>query len=665
MTKKKTTNKAIKSILIANRGEIASRVIRTCKEMGIRSIAVYSEADRNALFVKEADESIFIGESAPSASYLDTNKIINAAKKSNADAIHPGYGFLSENAEFAKQCANEDIIFIGPNPAAVASMGSKMEAKKIMEKSKVPIVPGYHGKSQQEADLVKAAEKIGYPLLLKATAGGGGKGMRIVHDGKKLKEGIAAAKREAQNAFSNDELIMEKYVSSGRHIEFQIFGDQHGNVIHLLERECTIQRRYQKVIEESPSPIMTKTLRKKMGDAAVKAAKALNYDNAGTVEFIYDDDSGDFYFLEVNTRLQVEHPVTEMITGLDLVKMQIESAEGKELSLQQSDIQSNGYAVECRLYAEDPDNDFTPVTGKVLEFSVPQNNDLRVESAIESNSEISVFYDPMIAKLIQWGNTRSAAHRSMAYVLNNTVCLGTKTNQQFLSNLFDTGDFNDGKYDTHFIEKNESTLLNLKKSTEQHNIALIACTLFNWQKRESARKLLKTIPSGWRNNFNDYQKRNFKIDDEAIEVNYRYTNNVFEIKINDTTHQALITSYTSRSINIEIDGRNYKFNIAKNENDCFVHNAISGPMQLTEVERFPLKTQEGESGGYVTPMPSQIIKVMVKQGTEVKKGDALVVISSMKMENTLEANEAGVVEEIYVEEGENVPAKTLLIKIKS
>ncbi len=665
MTKTKTKNKTIRAILIANRGEIASRIIRTCKNMGIRSIAVYSEADRNSLFVKEANESIFIGESAPNASYLDTKKIIDAAKKSNADAIHPGYGFLSENAAFAQQCTKEGLIFIGPNVEAITAMGSKMEAKKIMEKSNVPIVPGYHGNSQKETDLITAAEKISFPLLLKATAGGGGKGMRIVHDKESIKENIIAAKREAQNAFGSDELIIEKYISSGRHIEFQIFGDQHGNVIHLLERECTIQRRYQKVIEESPSPIMTDELRKQMGDAAVNAAKALNYDNAGTVEFIYDDKSGEFYFLEVNTRLQVEHPVTEMITGLDLVKMQIQSAEGRALTLSQEDIQSNGYAVECRLYAEDPDNDFTPVTGKVIEFTVPSNDNLRIESAIASNSEISVFYDPMIAKLIQWGETRSEAHRSMSYVLDNTVCLGTKTNQTFLSVLFKNEAFNEGQYDTHFIEKNIDQLLNISNTAEHLNLALIAATLFDWQIRESQRSALKSIPSGWRNNFNDYQNRVYQINEAEHKISYRYLNNSFEIHIEDTIHQVRINRFDSNYITLEINGRQSKFNIAQNGNNYFVHNAQIGSIELNKTDRFPIKSQENISGGYLTPMPSQIIKILVEQGDEVKKGDPLVVISSMKMENTIEANEDGLVEEVYVEEGENVPAKTLLVQIKS
>ena len=373
--------KNINTTLIANRGEIASRIIRTCKKMGIKSIAVFSEADRDAPYVAEADTSIYIGESTPAASYLNQEKIIEIAKDNNVDAIHPGYGFLAENVDFAIRCKKENLIFIGPNERAIDAMGSKSKAKILMQKNGVPVVPGYQGKNQSEEKLTEEAIKIGFPILLKATAGGGGKGMRIVNEKSEINNAIKAAKREAKNAFGDDELIIEKYISSGRHIEFQIFGDQHGNAIHILERECTIQRRYQKIIEESPSPIMDKTLRNKMGEAAVNAAKALNYDNAGTVEFIYDEKTGGFYFLEVNTRLQVEHPVTEEITGLDLVEMQIKSAQGLPLQISQDHINGKGYAIEVRLYAEDAANNFLPVTGTIEKFIAPKVDGLRVETA--------------------------------------------------------------------------------------------------------------------------------------------------------------------------------------------------------------------------------------------------------------------------------------------
>ncbi|MCB0840208.1 MAG: ATP-grasp domain-containing protein, partial [Bacteroidetes bacterium] len=475
--------KHIYTILIANRGEIASRIIRSCQKLGITSAVVYTDADANLPFVKEADLAIHIGESEPSKSYLNQNKIITAAKRINADAIHPGYGFLSENASFARRCAEEGIIFIGPNPEAIEAMGSKSHAKAIMEKAGVPTVPGYKGDDQSLEILTKEAIKIGFPVLLKAVAGGGGKGMRIVRSEKEIKPGIEAAKREAKSAFGDDTLIIEKYIDSGRHIEFQIFGDQHGNVIHLLERECTIQRRYQKVIEESPSPIMTETLRAEMGNTAVKAAQALNYDNAGTVEFIYDEQTGKYYFLEVNTRLQVEHPVTEAITGMDLVQMQIESAQGKALNLSQSEVIGNGYAIEARLYAEDPGQNFTPQTGKIHHFSYPEIEGLRMETAIESGSEISIYYDPMIAKIIVWDQNRASAHKKLRYVLQKMICQGLATNQAFLLHILENAEFQTGKYDTHFIEKRiELSRIQVLSPVQTHELA-IAGALFSWQQR--------------------------------------------------------------------------------------------------------------------------------------------------------------------------------------
>ncbi len=658
--------KNINTILIANRGEIASRVIRTCQKMGIKSIAVFSEADRNGLFVEQADSAVFIGESSPTASYLDQDKIINTAKKMGADAIHPGYGFLSENVGFAKRCAKEGIIFIGPNPKAIDSMGSKSKAKSLMKKHKVPVVPGYQGKDQSVERLTKEAVKMGFPVLLKATAGGGGKGMRIVHDADGVEKAIEAAKRESLSAFGDDELIVEKYIASGRHIEFQIFGDQHGNAIHVLERECSIQRRYQKVIEESPSPVMDEKLRKKMGAAAVNAAKALAYDNAGTVEFIYDDISGDFYFLEVNTRLQVEHPVTEEVTGLDLVQMQIESAQGLPLSVTQKDIKGSGYAIEARLYAEDASNDFLPVTGTIQRFEFPEVDGLRVETAIRSGSEISVFYDPMIAKIIVHDATRSGAMRKMQYVLKNLVCQGMTTNQDFLLHLTQNGDFQQGKYNTHFIANHIDLDAIGKKESAQYALASIAATLHGWNQREQSRTLLRSIPSGWRNNFYGPQSEDYLIGSEDFKLAYRYQNNQqFEFYQDDTTYQTTLIEADNQGIRAEIDGVQYAFNIAKAGNEYFVHNEHIGNVTLTQKDRFPMKEVEKVAGGYDTPMPSQIIKILVKEGQAVKSGEGLVVLSSMKMENTIEAVEDGVVEEIYAEEGSNVAAGFLLLKLKS
>ncbi len=655
----------INTILIANRGEIASRVIRTCRKMGIKSIAVFSEADRHASFVEQADVAVFIGESTPAASYLDQDKIIAAAKKTGANAIHPGYGFLSENVSFAKRCETEGLIFIGPNPAAIDAMGSKSKAKALMKEHKVPVVPGYQGDDQSVATLTKAAKKIGFPVLLKATAGGGGKGMRIVHEAKEIKTAIAAAKRESKSAFGDDELIVEKYIASGRHIEFQIFGDKHGNAIHILERECSIQRRYQKVIEESPSPVLAEKVRKKMGQAAVQAAKALQYDNAGTVEFIYDEQSQEFYFLEVNTRLQVEHPVTEEVTGLDLVQMQIESAQGMPLAVQQEEIEGIGYAIECRLYAEDAHNDFLPVTGTIQRFEIPDVDGLRVETAIRSGSEISIYYDPMIAKLIVWDNTRQGAMRKMQYVLRNLVCLGITTNQDFLLHLLENPDFQVGNYDTHFIQ-NKIDLNNFANTKENKNtFACIAACLHEWQQRESKRTLLRSIPSGWRSNFSNYQQTTYLVakGEEEIVVKYRFQKNAFTFLLGETTYKVQLIDATKEHCRLEIDGLQYLFNIAQNGQHYFVHNEAIGGVPLIQKERFPAKEIAKVEGGYEAPMPSQIIKVLVSAGQEVKSGDALIILSSMKMENTIEAEKDGLVEEVYASEGSNVEAGFLLLKI--
>ena len=656
--------KNIQNILIANRGEIASRIIRTCQKMGIHTVAVFAEADRHAPFVRQADRSVCIGPSEPALSYLDMDKIIQAAKQCKVDAIHPGYGFLSEQANFARRCKEEGIIFIGPNPEAIEAMGSKSEAKSLMEASGVPVIPGYKGKDQSSGRLKEEAAKVGFPVLLKATAGGGGKGMRIVRSYDELDNAIAAAKREAMNAFGNDELLIEKYIESGRHIEFQIFGDQHGQVMHLLERECTIQRRYQKIIEESPSPIMTSELRTKMGQASIMAAKALNYDNAGTVEFIYDDSTGSFYFLEVNTRLQVEHPVTEAITGLDLVRMQIESAQGLPLSLKQEAVKGAGYAIEVRLYAEDPANNFAPVSGPIHQINFPSVEGLRVESAVESGSAVSVFYDPMIAKLIVWGQDRRSALGKMDYVLKHLVCQGITTNLDLLNTLLQHDLFQKGKYDTHFIDNHIDLDKLVQLPAAYIEEMAIAATLIEWQKRENNRNLLKGIPSGWRNNFYQFQKESYEFQGATITVEYRYRSNSFAIRVGESELEAKIAESSTDFIRLEMDGLQKNFQVISKENTFYIHSIDGGNIRLTRLDRFPAKEKEKEKGGYESPMPAKIIKVIVSPGDSVKEGDPLLVISSMKMESSILAEEDGVIESVFVQEDENVEAGYLLLKVK-
>lgn len=657
--------KQINTLLIANRGEIASRIIRTCRKLGIKSIAVFSDADSKALFVKEADIAIHIGESSPTESYLNQERIITVAQQQHADAIHPGYGFLSENAGFAKKCEQAGILFIGPNTKAIEAMGSKSQAKSIMKAHNVPVIPGYQGEDQSLETLTKASQKIGFPLLLKATAGGGGKGMRIVYEASNLEKNISASKRESLSAFGDDELIIEKYISKGRHIEFQIFGDKHGNAIHILERECTIQRRYQKVLEESPSPILTELLREKMGEAAVKAAKALNYDNAGTVEFIFDDSTDEFYFLEVNTRLQVEHPVTEEVTGLDLVELQIEIAEGKPLTLNQSDISCNGYAIEARLYAEDASNNFMPATGNILHWEVPKVDGLRIETAVESGSEVSIHYDPMIAKLIIWDKDRSSAHRKMVYILQHLKCLGLTTNQDFLLHLFQQRSINAGDYDTHFIQSQLDLSKIAHKSEQQKQLSTIGVTLFNWHTKEQDRTILTALPSGWRNNFYAPQQKVYQCGEEEINAKYSSkTKKHFDFEINGSKVNVEFFEQKNQRLVFRVKGIQYQFIIAQKENIFFIHSPETGNMVLVEKNRFPKKEIEKLKGGFEAPMPSQIIKVLVSEGQSVKSGEGLMIISSMKMENTIEADMDGTIEEIYATEGQSVEAGFLLLKLK-
>jgi len=652
----------INNILIANRGEIARRIIRTCRRLGIRSVAVYSEADREAPYVREADLALHIGEAAAAKSYLDQNKILDAARRAGADAIHPGYGFLSENAAFARRCQEAGLIFIGPHPEAIEQMGSKSRAKTIMEKHGVPVIPGYQGEDQSVERLSTEMERIGFPLLLKAAAGGGGKGMRIVRKASEMKEAIGAAKREARAAFGNDELIVERYFPSARHIEFQIFGDQHGNAIHLNERECSIQRRYQKVIEESPSPVLHEAIRQKMGEAAVNAAKAIRYDNAGTVEFIYAGE-GEFYFLEVNTRLQVEHPVTEMITGIDLVAWQITIAQGQPLPLEQKDIQRNGYAVEARLYAEDARNNFLPVTGTVHRWEPAEMEGLRYDAAVESGAEIGIHYDPMIAKIIAHGPDRPAAIRRMRYGLERLICLGLTTNLPFLYRLFAREDFQKGDYNTHFIEQRMDLETLYEYPEEVYHRAAVALTLYRWRQRSERPTPLSSLPSGWRNNFYQPQEEKFHIVEKDYTVRYRYFEDHFDFFIEDAHYSVTLMEGSESGIRLEIDGRQEFISFAKGKEWYFLHLPGAGQIIAKAYPRFPEVEGEGVKGGYQAPMPGEVIDILVEAGKTVKAGDSLLVLSSMKMENRIAAEEDGTVEEIYVRQGQHVEAGVLLVKI--
>lgn len=464
----------IKKILIANRGEIAIRIMRSCKEMNILSVAVFSDADRNSMHVRYANEAINIGHASAKESYLNVEKIIDAAKTMNADAIHPGYGFLSENAEFADRCTKESIIFIGPSAYSIATMGNKITARQTMIKAGIPVVPGTTGKINTESEVLDFIEKVGLPVIIKASAGGGGKGMRLVHKKEEISEFFHTAQSEALAAFGDDSVYVEKYIESPHHIEFQILADKSGNTIHLFERECSIQRRHQKVIEETPSPHIIPRIRKEMGECAITAAKAVNYESAGTIEFIVDKNYN-YYFLEMNTRLQVEHPITECVVGIDIVKEQINIANGLSLSIKQKDLRQNGHAIQCRIYAEDADNNFMPSPGVIKHLTEPSGFGVRCDGYVYDGYEIPIHYDPIISKLIVWGQTRTEAIARMKRALYEYKITGVNTSIKFLERIMDTPDFISGKYNTHFIEKNTNTIFTSDiRNKKYEDIAIIS-----------------------------------------------------------------------------------------------------------------------------------------------------------------------------------------------
>ncbi len=655
-------NTKITKLLVANRGEIAIRIFKTCREMGIATVAVFSDADENALFVKYADKAVRIGGNQASESYLVMDKIIAAAKATGANAIHPGYGFLSERVEFAQRVIDENIIWVGPHPKAIEVMGSKIGAKKIMQSHQVPTIPGYQGDDQSEATIKSKAIEIGFPILLKASAGGGGKGMRIVREEKELDKAISEAKSEAWNGFGDDTLLIEKYFDSARHVEFQIFGDKHGNALHLFERECSIQRRYQKVVEESPSPFITDETRKKMGDAAVAACKAIQYDNAGTVEFIVAPDQS-FYFLEVNTRLQVEHPVTEEVTGLDLVRLQIEVAEGNPITFKQTDITQNGHAIEVRVYAEDPANNFLPVTGKILDWIPASISGLRYDTGIESGSEISTFYDPMIAKIIAKGKNRIEAISKLTLALQELVLTGFTTNKNFLTAILQNQDFRDGNFDTHFLDKK------FKYEGEkysQETLDLLTCALqhFRFIQREKSRTLAQGVPAGWRNNPYQAQQEKYSYNGFEFTISYTNENGNLQIAFADKNFTSKFISENNKWFTLEINNIRRQFFISQNGNQYFVHAPQLGQIVLQSVDKFPSPIEETVKGGYIAPMPGEVTNVLVKTGDVVKSGDALLKMISMKMESTIEAHTDGEVEEVYVNNKQFVEAGTLLLKMK-
>ena len=633
-------------LLIANRGEIACRIIKTAHEMGISCVAVYTEADSHSPFVRMADQAIKLSDS-----YLNSSEIINAAKQTGAEAIHPGYGFLSENAKFARSVQNEGLIWVGPNSRVITSMGDKLKAKDIAEKAGVPTLP-------MTTD-PKKANSIGYPILIKAAAGGGGKGMRIVEDKKDLKEAIASAQREAKTGFGDDRVFIERYVASSRHIEIQILGDSHGNVVHLGERECSIQRRHQKIIEESPSPRVDSEMRATMGEAAIKLAKKLKYESAGTVEFLVDDKTGEFWFLEVNTRLQVEHPVTEEVTGKDLVYEQLRIARGEELGYSQEDITWVGSAIEARLYAEDPSNDFLPATGTLIAYESDSNIDARWDTGIEQGSVVGTDFDPMLAKVITKGKTRTDAANKLALALESLHIGGVTTNRDFLVASLRTNDFLKGKTTSDFIEKTNPQRAVILEGQSLENASSAAALWIQGFNRENA-NILKEIPTGWRNSRLPKQKISFHYLDEDVEVTYQ-SNRDGSFAVNDGT-TARIIEWTPLGIDIEVNKSRFSSKVTRDNDNVVVHGPW-GDALFKILPRFTLPGSEQQAGGLVAPMPGKVIDLKVKVGSKVKKGDTLVILEAMKMEHQVKASEDGKVTKVLIKKDDQLENGALLMVV--
>ena len=653
--------KQFHKILIANRGEIAARIMRTCRAMGIGTAAIYSDPDRNAPFVRSADEAVYIGPPLATGSFLAIEKIIDAARRVGADAVHPGYGFLAENADFAQACADAGLTFIGPTPDAIRRMGSKIEAKKIMAAAGVPVIPGFSCEGLADREIAARVREIGHPILIKASAGGGGKGMRSVYEPAKLANALEAARREAKHAFGDDTLLIERYFGSARHIEIQILGDTHGNLIHCFERECSIQRRYQKIIEEAPSPAVDEHLRARMGAAAVAAGRAIGYQNAGTVEFVVDPE-GKFYFLEVNTRLQVEHPVTEEITGLDLVRLQILIAQGAPLPLRQEDLTIRGHAIECRIYAEDPHNDFLPSTGTLVCWQEAPTAGLRYESGVETGSEVTIHYDPMLAKVIASAPTRVEAAQRLARALGEMRVHGVRTNLPLLMQVLRHPAFLAGALDTHFIGTH-IVLDGRRTPAEEHadRVHAIAVALWQQEQRRAHAPVLPGLPSGWRNSPSQMQQVSFTSGEATMQVSYRvHSRDRIEVTVDGTSHEAAVLSWDSAHIAIVLDGIRRTCHITTQYDVHHMHSVL-GTSELHEVPRFPPPAREEVRGGCRAPMPGKILAVRAEAGQAVRKGETLVILEAMKMEHEVVAPHNGVVRELRVEVGQQVDAGEVLV----
>jgi 3-methylcrotonyl-CoA carboxylase alpha subunit len=648
-------------ILVANRGEIACRVMRSARRLGVRTVAVYSDADRDALHVRMADEALRIGPPPARESYLDARAIIEAARASGAEAIHPGYGFLSENAAFARACAAAGIVFIGPTPEAIAAMGDKSAAKALMAKAGVPLVPGYHGDEQDPKFLSGEAARIGFPVLIKASAGGGGKGMRVVRRGAEFADALASCRREAKSAFGDDRVLVERYLERPRHIEVQVFGDSQGNVVHLFERDCSVQRRHQKVLEEAPAPGMTPERRREMGAAAVAAARAIAYTGAGTIEFIAEQD-GRFYFMEMNTRLQVEHPVTEMVTGLDLVEWQLRVAAGEPLPRRQDELALRGHAIEARLYAEDPARDFLPSTGRLAHLAFPEPSAaLRVETGVEAGGAITPHYDPMIAKLVVWGEDREAALGRLRAALEECEVVGVATNVEFLGRIAATRAFAEAELDTQLIERCRDELFAPAGPVPDEALAAAALAEL-LEEQDTARALARVSGEpyspwheidGWRLNEESHHDFAFVEGETPCPVRVRFLADGHRIAMAGREYSLAGERLGQDRLLVRLDGRAFKTRALRAAGEWHVfaggsHRrlALRGGLEGLDVD--------ATSGSLAAPMPGKIVAVMVKTGDEVEKGAPLVILEAMKMEHTISAPARGVVKDVHYAAGEQV-----------
>jgi propionyl-CoA carboxylase alpha chain len=638
----------VDTLLVANRGEIARRVMRSAREMGIRCVAVCVDEDADAPFVRDADEAVRLP-----AGYLDGKAILEAAAASGAGAIHPGYGFLSENADFAADVVAAGLAWVGPSPEAIRRMGDKLAAKALAQEVGVPTLPG----SEDPED----AEAVGYPLLVKAAAGGGGKGMRIVESAGELSEAVASARREAESGFGDDRVFLERYVPRCRHVEIQILGDAHGHLVHLGERECSIQRRHQKIIEECPSPRVDAALREAMGDAALRLGRALDYRSAGTVEFLLDDETGEFFFLEVNTRLQVEHPVTEAVTGIDLVREQLRVAAGEPLDLRQADVTWTGSAIEARLYAESPENDFLPATGRLLAFEPCDAPALRWDSGVETGSRIGTSFDPMLAKVVAWGPTRTEAAGRLALGLERSHLGGVVTNREFLVATLRAPEFLAGDTTTDFIDRVDPPRRLVPDDEALQRAAVCAALWIQGQNRAEAR-VLDSAPSGWRNARLPDQQLRLRFGERELPVSYR--------RLRDGSFRlgggssARIHAWSPGALDVEIDGRRQRGRVTR-EGDQLLVQTPRGDLGFELLPRFELPGSEGPSGGLVAPMPGKVIELRVEVGQRVAAGEVLIVLEAMKMEHPMRAPEDGVVAELRVAAGEQVENGALLLVVET